>query len=503
MSKANEIETLPASVKLVKETPQEFEKILLSALILRPEIWVTHPYISSAVCKSSTGDPQDDFDNVYYNIIFEYIRDTYTEMLNHDKMPELVPPTPDSIRVILRAYAKGDDRTLTDTEVPAVLTEFSNLSLLYRDTIDSLLVNINVEAVKAWLRLRRASIGVMVANSYDDKGKSEIVERTAQELSYIDSLGSDADTQSSPKELLAGLVIVEDEKEMEKALNLIKLPPELSGLQKNMGGGLAKGELLGMSAPTGGGKTNFCCQWAAYTANSGLRTMYISTEMSRFVIFNRMVCSIAQLDISRFRENHLIRPSKEDLKAINMFAENTEGKLTIIDWSRNSGKNLKDDLGVALRQYKQANGVYPDVLFVDWVGGGLKGETTVSSEMTLTLLNTTAFLAGACKEFDMAGVAAYQSGDECAKKKVIYKGNVRYCHNVAETMTMFLGVSAAPKEGIDNAVDNARETVGRAIDTQSEEQTFNLDKTRSGPTALMTVKRDFKHCRFIGSSKRK
>lgn len=503
MPKASEIDTLPASIRLVQETPQEFEKILLSALILHPEVWVTHPYIASAVCKSSTGEPQDDFDNVYYNIIFEYLRDTYTEMLNHDKMPELIAPTADSVRVILRAYAHDTDGSLTDAEVPAVLNEFNNLRTFYKDTIQSLLVNINVDAVKAWLRLRRAAMGVNIAGTYNDKEKSDVVERTAQELAYIDSIGSDSDVQSTPKELLSGLVIIEDETAIEKALNLVKLPPELSGLQKNMGGGLAKGELLGMSAPTGGGKTNFCCQWAAYTATSGLRTMYISTEMSRFVIFSRMACSIAQLDIGRFRANHLIRPSKDDLKAINMFAENTEGKLTIVDWSRSSGKNLSDDLDVALRQYKQNNGVYPDALFVDWVGGGLKGDTVVSSEMTLMLLNATAFLASAALKYDMAVVAAYQAGNDCKKKKVIYAGDVRYCHNVAETMTMFLGVSATPKEGIDNDVDSARETVGRTVDTQRKEQTFNLDKTRSGPTALMTVQRDFQHCRFIGTSKRK
>lgn len=93
--------------------------------------------------------------------------------------------------------------------------------------------------------------------------------------------------------------------------------------------GLHRGKLLTIAARPGQGKTSFACQVAYNVAKRGYKTAFLSLEMTRESILERMFCSEYNVEAWELLTGNISEKTKEKLKLF--MTESHSLKLQIID----------------------------------------------------------------------------------------------------------------------------------------------------------------------------
>lgn len=98
---------------------------------------------------------------------------------------------------------------------------------------------------------------------------------------------------------------------------------------------LARGNVVTISANSGGGKTAFALNLATSAAALGYKALYYSLEMSKLELNGRLSSSVAQVNHDRIRDGRLNKDEKKDVsKAMRKYRKRlkkTKGRLTIWD----------------------------------------------------------------------------------------------------------------------------------------------------------------------------
>jgi replicative DNA helicase len=145
----------------------------------------------------------------------------------------------------------------------------------------------------------------------------------------------------------------------------IGLPTGLTDLD-NLTGGLHDSELVILAARPSMGKTALATNIAEYvTIKSGVPTLFVSLEMARLELAQRMLCSQGRIDASKFRRMMLSGKDREDL--VKASAKLSKAPLLVDDTPSRTvteiaacGRRLKrkENLGLIVIDYLQL--IQPD-----------------------------------------------------------------------------------------------------------------------------------------------
>lgn len=144
--------------------------------------------------------------------------------------------------------------------------------------------------------------------------------------------------------------------------NIIKLPISIDELNNLTNGGIEQKTLNCVISSTGGGKSVWLCQEAAFNLLQGKNVLYITLEMSEVQISKRIDANI--LDI---KQDNFKTMSDDAMKLrINQVKQKVLGKLIVKEFPADSITAL--DIKKVIEQLKRKRKIDVDILIVDYLG---------------------------------------------------------------------------------------------------------------------------------------
>lgn len=141
-----------------------------------------------------------------------------------------------------------------------------------------------------------------------------------------------------------------------------RLKVELDDLNTITDGGFPKGSLIVYMAGTGVGKSLTMCSHAAHAFKSGKNVLYISMELSDYIVSQRIEANLTDLPVNELRK----LPKEIYVKKLqHSLKQHNHGRLIIKKYPTSSAsasdfKNLISDL-------KRKHEFVPDVILVDYI----------------------------------------------------------------------------------------------------------------------------------------
>lgn len=129
-------------------------------------------------------------------------------------------------------------------------------------------------------------------------------------------------------------------------------------IDKMIGGGTGRGEMLLYMAPSGGGKSVMLANEAIEFAKGGQDSVYITFEMKDTLVAKRVFAMMTGIQIKDIED----KADEVEVKMSQL--ENGFGRITIKKMKIQSSAN---DIRAFLQEYHLAYGKYPDALFVDYL----------------------------------------------------------------------------------------------------------------------------------------
>lgn len=115
--------------------------------------------------------------------------------------------------------------------------------------------------------------------------------------------------------------------------------------------GLRAGDLVVLAARPGVGKTSFALNMAVNSAKKGTSIAFFSLEMSKSQLVNRILCSEAQVELSKIRSGHLseadwsqLNPTMQQLSTLDISIDDTPG-LSILEARAKARRQLRGIVG--------------------------------------------------------------------------------------------------------------------------------------------------------------
>jgi KaiC/GvpD/RAD55 family RecA-like ATPase len=125
-----------------------------------------------------------------------------------------------------------------------------------------------------------------------------------------------------------------------------------------LGGGLARKQMLLMSANSGGGKSILMANLALNYVTQGKTAVYISLELSEDMIYQRYIAMIAGVSTREWQ--HQVDDVAHKISAVG----DKSGGLYIKRMAQGSNSN---QIRAYLKEFELKNGVIPDVIAVDYI----------------------------------------------------------------------------------------------------------------------------------------
>jgi replicative DNA helicase len=285
-------------------TPNKKQKLLIEYLVSSPDTF--------ALCKSII---QSDFFDPEYRKTVAFIHDYY------DKYNS----TPDAVQVEAETGVELEIRQVTRDQIKYCSEE--------------------IETFCRRKAIERAILASPELIEKGDFGKVENIIRDAISMSLTKDLGVDYFTDPTSR--------------LEK---LLLEPPRTSTkwtqFDEMIGGGLARTELLLVSANSGGGKSVALANLALNFTAQGLNVLYVSLELSETMIAQRFDMMLTGIPTMIWRDN-----MKEISTALNQISPHM-GHLTIKRMETGTSANK---IRGFLKEYELKTGNIPDLLIVDYL----------------------------------------------------------------------------------------------------------------------------------------
>jgi len=141
----------------------------------------------------------------------------------------------------------------------------------------------------------------------------------------------------------------------------VRIPFDLSYLNKITQGGLPKKTLNIALAGTGVGKSLFMCHCAAANLTAGLNVLYITLEMAEERIAERIDANLLDIPVDELK---LIPKDSYD-KKINRLKRKTEGKLVIKEYPTACAGSA--NFRHLLNELKIKKNFAPDIIYIDYL----------------------------------------------------------------------------------------------------------------------------------------
>ena len=144
--------------------------------------------------------------------------------------------------------------------------------------------------------------------------------------------------------------------------NIIKTPTSIKLINDFTDGGVENKTINIIVSSTGGGKTVWLCQEAAFNLQAGKNVLYVTLEMSEKQISKRIDANLLNED-----QDKLKTMSEEAVKfRFNKVMSKTQGQLYIKEFPADSITTL--DIKRIMDQIQRTHKIKIDILFVDYLG---------------------------------------------------------------------------------------------------------------------------------------
>jgi replicative DNA helicase len=141
----------------------------------------------------------------------------------------------------------------------------------------------------------------------------------------------------------------------------VRVPFDLSYLNKITQGGLPKKTLNIALAGTGVGKSLFMCHCAAANLTAGLNVLYITLEMAEERIAERIDANLLDIPVDELK----LTPKDSYDKKINRIKRKTEGKLVIKEYPTACAGSA--NFRHLLNELKIKKNFAPDIIYIDYL----------------------------------------------------------------------------------------------------------------------------------------
>ncbi len=283
--------------------------------------------------------------------------------------------------------------------------------------------------------------------------------------------------------------------------------PSLPELNDMLKGGFAPGETTVIGGISGGAKTLFAMQATLDFARSGRNVVVLTTEQKPAALVQRMVSNHFNLDYSVFKrriekalkespvdevglrylpEACYDTPEKYDLAIA--FQEMIDRHVRFIDWS-GTGMSLVKNFDAAIEQVTMSNpGWEPEVIIVDWVGGGLDHSVGRNDQLRHFYRDAGETIINHGKRTNRVMFIMAQLNKTLVKcsTSFITQDMLAECKSLIDNATNFMGITAlrSSKPEADNF-------------NLQPNQYFCFPKIRDGETGRIKVTTEFHYQRFI------
>jgi archaellum biogenesis ATPase FlaH len=295
----------------------------------------------------------------------------------------------------------------------------------------------------------------------------------------------------------------------------LPFPTDLDGVNEATGGGLRPRTTTLVAGINGGGKTILAMQWAKHYALNGANAVVFTTEQPPEQLIIRMICNHLQVGFGRFtrantdpslsfaeRRNQNVTSSiiPEDVMdefrpKIEEFYHMIYPHLFFVDWST-SPMAVYKDFDTEMDRIT-ATGWDPDVVILDWIGGGIDNVRGSGSGAALDIrllykeAIETIISHGKRTRRVMIAMAQLNKTNVGPKKKAVVMADLAECKSMTDNVSQFVGISSL------------RSTLVTDTSARQINQFLNLDKARFGPGGLVPVEATFRLQSFRDAGKSK
>jgi len=270
--------------------------------------------------------------------------------------------------------------------------------------------------------LEKAILASAALIEQGDAGKIDTMIRDAVSVSLSKDLGVDyfADPQSRLEKLL-----------QDAPRTTTKWPL----FDEQIGGGLARTEMLLFSANSGGGKSVALANLALNFAVQGLNVLYISLELSETMIAQRFDMMLTGIPTVVWREN-----MKEITSSINQLAPHM-GKLVIKRME--TGTNANAIRGY-LKEFELKHGYVPDLLIVDYLDIAGPNEKVSADNVFEKDKRTAEQLRDILFDYNMFGATASQQNRSAIEAAELNQGHIAGGISKVNTVDVYCSVILTP-----------------------------------------------------------
>lgn len=476
-----EITTITNDVENARSMPQQFERLLLTALCQSYHLYLR---LRETVCPiiQDLGVNRMDFSTRILNECYRWIDIYYRYFENR-------PPSQDcgidmaSMESFLslqvqRGLISHEDATAMFEELSTDVREMQ-LSPEFRDAL------VSSPAFQEWIGVRalQYEASLLIRLSREGALRKRHLQRSVERLEQ-NSGSSSVHTIEQ---------IVNEPMPINWAM-----PTGINGLDAALNGGIRSGTMSMFGALSGGGKTALASQMGSEASMSDLNVLYVSTEQPRSEIVQRILSNRLDIDFSEFQRTAARDADREyNLMPSHMLAmppvrerysnviQQLQMRLRVADWSSEE-KTLVGGLEAEINSMPDA--WRPHVIVVDWIGGALT--RGVSYDKIRHVFNDAAnHLARFARNNDVVVIAFAQINKSQVgpKTRRVTMAHLQESKIMADQASMFVGISGLRAEG-----DAEGQLASR--------QFFNIDKCRYAATGMVPVRPQFNHQRFVDVS---
>lgn len=457
--------------------PEEYETLLLSALLRDEELFLQH---HTWLCQDprKPGEFFNDFDDVVNYHLYRLFYVKFTEFGVYET------PTEATLRTgfnLLR-FMSPKGAVIQESQLEEVYKRLHEITGEHAVS-DADIEHLVKPAINDWIANKRLQKQII------DVKRSGILPDISERVDYM------ADTRDL---IYAGAVnaIVEELQLPDPdapTVDRIHLSLRFKFLNDNLGGGLGRKEHILFAAPSGQGKTVMACQLAGELALQGKHVLFVSTEQPSVELTPRIFShvstypgfvAIKKKDIERGYATVCTDAQKETMVKIQ---EKLKPYLHFSCWVGDNSKMTISDLdGVITNVVRRCGHI--DCIILDWIGGSLDGHTIDQGEKRQLYIDAANKMRALAHKFNCAAISFCQTTADGYDKMYVETKHLGECKAIHHGCVAAFGISA---------LKNKQSEVNQLGETYAKRQYINCFKARNSIGTITPVDRDFDYARFV------
>lgn len=236
----------------------------------------------------------------------------------------------------------------------------------------------------------------------------------------------------------------------------------------------------------GGGKTNFGCQTAGFTAAEEKLVAYVTTEVKKPTILQRCCSAQSGIPYGILRAMSGDRGHPQAATFANWVY--TVGKnIAIFDYREVDGRNYKEKFKRMLDAFYRQYGRTPDLMIWDWIGKALDAGFNTPWEKREAYNGVATMMVDTADELDNASITLAQASKDSKNKTNLTEQDTADSRSLADGMEGALGITSL--------IESAEQSTA-AKECHKEHQYWVVCKCREEQALRLPVKRRFELARF-------